>query len=183
MKQGDHYIVNGSKTFITNGQMADIVIVVVKTNPEMGAKGTSLLLLESDMDGFDKGKNLKKMGLKAQDTSELFFDNVKVPAENLIGEENMGFAYLMSEIAQERHIIAVGAIASAEAIYEETLKYCKDRKAFGKDIVKFQTIQHKLAEMKTEILVGRTFVDRCTELHLEGELDFATAAMSKYYVS
>eukprot|EP01135_Chromosphaera_perkinsii_P011386 Nk52_evm31s2391 gene=Nk52_evmTU31s2391 len=183
IRQGDHYILNGSKTFITNGQMADIVIVVAKTEPKMGAKGTSLFIVESGMEGFARGKNLKKVGLRAQDTSELFFDNVKVPASNMIGEENMGFMYLMSEIAQERHIIAVGAIASMEAVYELTLKYCKERKAFGKDIAKFQTIQHKLAEMKTEILVARTFVDRCTELHLEGCLDFATAAMSKYYVT
>lgn len=183
VRDGDHYIVNGSKTFITNGQNANLLVVVVKTDPAQGAKGTSLLIMEDDMEGFAKGSNLKKVGMKAQDTSELFFDNVRVPAENLLGEEGRGFIYLMQELPQERLGIAVGGIAMAESALEQTIEYVKERKAFGKQVAQFQTIQFKLAELHTRVEVGRTYVDRCIELHLKGELDVPTAAAAKYYIT
>jgi acyl-CoA dehydrogenase len=175
----DEYVINGSKTFITNGQMADLVIVVVKTDPAAGAKGTSLLLVEAGTPGFDKGKNLKKIGMKAQDTSELFFDNVRVPKENLLGQEGMGFAYLMRELAQERLSVALGAVASAEGILQHTLDYVQDRKAFGSSIASFQNTQFKLAEVDADLTMLRVFIDRCLELHIAGELDAATAAKAK----
>ncbi len=175
----DEYVINGSKTFITNGQMADLVIVVVKTEPAAGAKGTSLLLVEAGTPGFDKGKNLKKIGMKAQDTSELFFDNVRVPKENLLGQEGMGFAYLMRELAQERLSVALGAVASAEGILQHTLDYVQDRKAFGSSIASFQNTQFKLAEVDADLTMLRVFIDRCLELHIAGELDAATAAKAK----
>lgn len=175
----DEYVINGSKTFITNGQMADLVIVVVKTDPAAGAKGTSLLLVEAGTPGFEKGKNLKKIGMKAQDTSELFFDNVRVPKENLLGQEGMGFAYLMRELAQERLSVALGAVASAEGILQHTLDYVRDRKAFGSSIASFQNTQFKLAEVDADLTMLRVFIDRCLELHIAGELDAATAAKAK----
>jgi len=175
----DEYVINGSKTFITNGQMADLVIVVVKTDPAAGAKGTSLLLVEAGTPGFDKGKNLKKIGMKAQDTSELFFDNVRVPKENLLGQEGMGFAYLMRELAQERLSVALGAVASAEGILQHTVDYVQDRKAFGSSIASFQNTQFKLAEVDADLTMLRVFIDRCLELHIAGELDAATAAKAK----
>lgn len=183
VKQGDHYILNGSKTFITNGQNADIVIVVAKTDPEKGAKGISLLLVDAGTPGFEKGKNLKKVGMKAQDTSELFFQDVKVPAENLIGEEGMGFIYLMQELPQERLGIAINGLAMAESAFEHTLNYVKERTAFGRRVADFQNTQFKLAEMHTRLEVARAYVDRCLELHLKKELDVPTAAGAKYYVS
>lgn len=176
---GDHYILNGSKTFITNGQMADLVIVVAKTNPEAGAKGTSLLLVEAGYDGFEKGQNLEKIGMKAQDTSELFFQDVKVPKENLLGAEGMGFIYLMQELPQERLSVGLNAIASAESIFNQTVAYVKDRKAFGRSISSFQNTQFKLAEMSATLTMVRVFVDKCLELHLEGKLDVVTAAKIK----
>ncbi|UVE18585.1 acyl-CoA dehydrogenase family protein [Pseudomonas sp. LS44] len=180
---GDEYVINGSKTFITNGYLADLVIVVAKTDPKAGAKGTSLLLVEAGTPGFDKGQRLKKVGMKAQDTSELFFQNVRIPKENLLGQAGMGFAYLMQELPQERLGVAVGALASAEAALQWTLDYTRDRKAFGKSIADFQTTRHKLAELATEIQVGRLFVDRCLELHLQKKLDVPTAAMLKYWTT
>ncbi|KAF0808027.1 acyl-CoA dehydrogenase [Alcanivorax xiamenensis] len=183
VKQGDHYILNGSKTFITNGQNADIVIVVAKTDPDKGAKGISLLLVDAGTAGFEKGKNLKKVGMKAQDTSELFFQDVKVPAENLIGEEGMGFIYLMQELPQERLGIAINGLAMAESAFEHTLNYVKERTAFGRRVADFQNTQFKLAEMHTRLEVARAYVDRCLELHLKKELDVPTAAGAKYYVS
>jgi len=176
---GDHYILNGSKTFITNGQMADLVIVVAKTNPEAGAKGTSLLLVEADSPGFEKGSNLDKIGMKAQDTSELFFQDVKVPKENLLGAEGMGFIYLMQELPQERLSVGLNAIASAESILEQTVAYVKDRKAFGRAIGSFQNTQFKLAEMSATLTMARVFVDKCLDLHLSKELDVVTAAKLK----
>ena len=177
------YLVNGSKTFITNGWNCDLVIVVAKTDPGKGAKGTSLVVVDTSMKGFSKGKRLKKVGLKGQDTAELFFDNVEVPAENLLGRENNGFIYLMQELPWERLQIAIGAIAKAEAAVEWTRAYVTERKAFGKPIAAFQTTRFKLAELATEVQVGRVFVDRCIELVLKKELTPQTAAMAKYWVS
>ncbi|HCE41486.1 acyl-CoA dehydrogenase family protein [Alloalcanivorax profundimaris] len=183
VKDGDHYILNGSKTFITNGQNADLVIVVAKTDPSKGAKGTSLIIVEEGMEGFEKGKNLKKVGMKAQDTSELFFQDVKVPAENLIGQEGMGFIYLMQELPQERLGIAINGLAMAESAFQHTLDYVKERKAFGQPVAGFQNTQFKLAEMRTQLDVARAYVDRCLELHLKKELDIPTAAGAKYWVT
>ncbi|MEH6345554.1 MAG: acyl-CoA dehydrogenase family protein [Bermanella sp.] len=179
IKQGDHYVLNGSKTFITNGQMADMVIVVAKTDPSEGAKGISLLLVESNSEGFVKGSNLDKVGMKAQDTSELFFSDVKVPAENLIGKEGIGFMALMQELPQERLLVALTAIAACEAAIEWTKDYIKERKAFGKPICKFQNTRFKMAEMIGETTALRVFTDRCLELHLTKKLDIPTAAMLK----
>ena len=181
VKDGDHYILNGSKTFITNGWLCDLVIVVAKTNPAAGAKGTSLFVVDANLPGFTKGKPLKKAGMKAQDTSELFFDNVRVPAKNLLGDENCGFIYLMQELPWERLQVAITAIASAEAAIEHTVAYTRERKAFGKDILSFQNTRFKLAEAKTETQIGRVFVDRCIEQMLEGTLDAPTASMAKYW--
>lgn len=179
VRDGDHYVLNGSKTFITNGQLADLVIVVAKTDPGAGAKGTSLFLVEADSPGFSKGKNLKKIGMKAQDTSELFFDDVRVPAENLLGQEGMGFVYLMQELAQERLSVALGAVGNAEGILQHTLDYVRDRKAFGQTIASFQNTQFKLAEVDAELTMLRVFVDRCLELLVENKLDAPTAAKVK----
>jgi long-chain-acyl-CoA dehydrogenase len=176
---GDHYILNGSKTFITNGQMADLVIVVAKTNPEAGAKGTSLLLVEAGFDGFEKGQNLEKIGMKAQDTSELFFQDVKVPKENLLGAEGMGFIYLMQELPQERLSVGLNAISSAESIFKQTVAYVKERKAFGRSISSFQNTQFKLAEMSSTLTMARVFVDKCLDLHIAKQLDVVTAAQLK----
>jgi len=181
--QGDHYLLNGSKTFITNGWNADLVIVVAKTDPEKGAKGTSLIIVDTTMPGFTKGKRLKKIGLKGQDTSELFFDNVKVPAENLLGQENNGFTYLMQELPWERLQIAIMAVAKAEAAIGWTLDYVRERKAFGKPISSFQNTRFTLAELATEAQIARVFVDRCIALILEDKLDTATASMAKYWCS
>ena len=176
---GDDYVINGSKTFITNGQHADIVIVVCKTDPSAGAKGTSLIIVEADRAGFTKGRNLKKVGMKAQDTSELFFEDVRVPKANLIGEEGQGFRYLMEELPQERLSVAINAIANSEFILEQTIDYVKERKTFGQAVSQYQNTQFKLAELDTELTAMRIFVDRCLELHLTGELDAVTAAKSK----
>jgi len=184
-KDGDDYILNGSKVFITNGYMSDVVVVVAITNPKAksAAHGISLFLVEAGMEGFIKGRKLNKMGLKAQDTSELFFEDVRLPKSALLGEEGKGFFYLMNELPQERLLIAVHSMAACEFLFEETRKYVKERKAFGKTLSKLQTIQHKLAEMKTEISVTRAFVDQCLEIHNTRGLDSSTASMAKYWVS
>jgi acyl-CoA dehydrogenase len=176
---GDHYILNGSKTFITNGQKAGLVIVVAKTDTNAGSKGISLFLVEADLPGFSKGKNLNKLGLKAQDTSELFFQDVKVPKENLLGEEGRGFIYLMQDLPQERLSIAVGAVANARAILEATVEYTKERKAFGTTVASFQNTQFKLAELVAEVDCAEVYTDRCTELLLEDKLDTVTASKAK----
>ena len=180
------YLLNGSKTFITNGWHADLIIVVAKTNPAAGAKGTSLLLIERGMPGFSVGKRLKKMGLKAQDTSELFFDNVRVPAENLLGGaalENKGFICLMEQLPWERLQIAISAVAASEAAIGWTVDYVKERKVFGQPIASFQNTRFTLAELHTEVQVARVFVDKCTEQLLQDKLDTATASMAKYWCS
>ena len=178
---GDEYVINGSKTFITNGWLADLVIVVAKTDPKAGAKGTSLFLVEAGTPGFAKGKRLEKVGMKAQDTSELFFQDVRVPKENLLGQAGMGFAYLMQELPQERLTVGVGALASAEAALQWTLDYTRERKAFGRSVFDFQNTRFKLAEIATELQIARVFVDRCLELHMHKKLDVPTAAMAKYW--
>jgi acyl-CoA dehydrogenase len=176
----DEYIINGSKTFISNGQLADIVIVVCKTGKEIkGGSGISLIIVEADTPGFEKGRNLEKIGMKAQDTSELFFNDVRVPKGNLLGHEGMGFKYLMQELPQERISIAIEAIAVAEEIFARTVEYVKERHAFGSPIAAFQNTQFKLAEMDAEITSIRVFVDRCLELHLDKKLDSVTAAKAK----
>jgi len=183
LKKDGFYLLNGSKTFITNGWNCDMVIVVAKTDPARGAKGTSLLIVDTSMKGFTKGKRLKKMGLKGQDTAELFFDNVEVPAQNLLGQENSGFIYLMQELPWERLQIAIAAAAKAEAAIEWTRTYVTERKAFGKPVSSFQNTRFKLAELATEVQVARVFVDRCIELLLKKSLDTATASMAKYWVT
>ncbi len=187
LKQADgSYILNGSKTFITNGWHADMVIVVAKTNPAAGAKGTSLLLLERGMPGFSVGKRLKKMGLKAQDTSELFFDQVHVPAENLLGGavlENKGFICLMEQLPWERLQIAISAVAAAQAAIDWTVDYVKERKVFGQTVGSFQNTRFTLAELQTQVQIAAVFVDKCTELLLQDKLDTATASMAKYWCS
>ena len=187
IKQSDgSYLLNGSKTFITNGWHADLVIVVAKTNPAAGAKGTSLMLVERGMPGFSVGKRLKKLGLKAQDTSELFFDNVKIPADNLLGgvpQENRGFICLMEQLPWERLQIAIGAIAAAQAAIDWTVAYVKDRKVFGQPVASFQNTRFTLAELQTQVQIARVFVDKCIELLMQDKLDTATASMAKYWCS
>src|SRR3954462_14249441 len=170
-KEGDGWVLNGSKTFITNGINADLVIVVARTDPDApGAKGISLLVVERDMPGFTRGRNLEKVGLKAQDTAELFFDDVRVPAENLLGTENRGFIHLMENLPQERLSIAVGAVAAVERILEITMEYVTGRTAFGRPIGKFQNTRFAMAEMQTEATIARTFIDECVRQLNEGEL-------------
>ena len=184
-RSGNGYVINGSKTFITNGQTANLICVVAKTDPTQGAKGVSLVFLETDgAEGFERGRNLKKMGQDAQDTSELFFNEVKIPAENLLGtEEGKGFYQLMGQLPQERLNIAVQAIATIEKALELTIDYVKQRQAFGKRIIDFQNTQFVLAECKTEATVARVFVNHCIASHLQGKLDAATASMAKYWLS
>ena len=184
-RSGNGYVINGSKTFITNGQTANLICVVAKTDPAQGAKGISLVFVETDgAEGFERGRNLNKMGQPAQDTSELFFNDVKVPADNLLGaEEGKGFYQLMGQLPQERLNIAVQAIATIERALELTIQYVKDRSAFGKKIIDFQNTQFVLAECKTEATVARVFVDHCIGVHLKGKLDAATASMAKYWLT
>ena len=186
IRDGDHYLLNGSKTFITNGWHADLVIVVAKTNPAAGGKGTSLLLVERGMPGFETGKRLKKIGLKAQDTAELFFSDVKVPMENLLGGEafeNRGFICLMEQLPWERLQIAITAISSAQAAIDWTVAYVKERKVFGQPVGNYQNTRYKLAEMQTEVQVAQVFLDKCTELLMIDKLDTATASMAKYWTT
>ena len=182
-RKGDVFVLNGAKTFITNGWNCDLVIVVAKTDPAKGAKGISLLVVDTSMKGFTKGKRLKKLGLKGQDTAELFFDNVEVPAANLLGEEGNGFVYLMQELPWERLQIAIAAAAKCEAALEWTRDYVNERRAFGQPVAGFQNTRFKLAELATETQIARVFIDRCVELLLEDRLDTATASMAKYWVT
>ncbi|WP_345383052.1 acyl-CoA dehydrogenase family protein [Pseudonocardia yuanmonensis] len=182
-KDGDDWILNGAKTFITNGILADLVIVVAKTDPEAGARGFSLLCVERGMPGFERGRRLEKVGMKAQDTAELSFTDVRVPAANVLGEVGQGFIYLMQNLAQERLSIAVGAVAGAAAALRMTLEYTKERKAFGRPIANFQNTRFELAEMDTEVDVTRTYVDRCLKEHVAGTLSVADAAKAKWWAT
>ncbi|XP_071942154.1 long-chain specific acyl-CoA dehydrogenase, mitochondrial-like isoform X2 [Antedon mediterranea] len=184
-KDGDDWILNGSKVFITNGYMCDLAIVVAITDPNAKklAHGITLFLVDADMPGFQKGRILQKIGQKAIDTSELFFEDVRIPQSNVLGEVNKGFYYLMEQLPRERLTVANLANGHAEFMFEETRNYVRERKAFGKTLANLQTVQHKLAEMKTELCIGRAFVDQCIELHSEGRLDSSTASMAKYWCS
>jgi acyl-CoA dehydrogenase len=185
IKDGDGYVINGSKTFISNGQTANLVLVCAKTDPNQGAKGISILCVETEeVEGFTRGRNLEKVGQHAADTSELFFNDVKVPASALLGEEaGKGFIQLMQKLPQERHVIGLQGVGMIERAIHETVDYVKGRKAFGGTIFDFQNTQFKLAEAKTEATVAKVFADHCTELLLKGELDASTASMSKYWIS
>ena len=183
VRHGDHYLLNGSKTFITNGINSDLVIVVAQTDPEKGALGFSLLVVERGMAGFERGRHLDKIGLDAQDTAELSFTDVLVPAENLLGEEGQGFVYLMQNLPQERISIAIAAAAAMESVLEDTLQYTKERKAFGKPIGSFQNSRFLLAELATEATAVRIMVDEFIKLHLEDKLTAEQAAMAKWYCS
>ena len=182
-RRGDYYVLNGQKTFIINGIIGDVVIVVAKTDPAMLHKGISLLVVERGMEGFKRGRKLEKVGLKAQDTAELSFEEVKVPVKNLLGEEGNGFYYLMRQLAKERLSVGITAVAACETALEITLEYCKERTAFGQPIGSFQNSRFKLAEMKTEIEIARVFVDRCIEELNAGDLTPETAAMAKWWTS
>lgn len=178
--QGDYYLVNGSKTFITNGYLSDVVVVAVKTDPDKGAKGMSLLVIDRDMEGFSRGIPFEKIGLHAQDTCEMFFEDVKVPKENLLGKAGEGFKYLMTELAQERLVVALAAIALGEYMLQTTINYVKERKAFGKSVSEFQNTRFKLAEMNAALEQGRIYCDYLVMLHNEGKLDTAMASAAKY---
>ena len=181
VRDGDHYILNGQKTFISNGQLCDLVIVVARTDPEAGYRGISLFVAERGMDGFERGRNLDKVGMHAQDTSELFFSDVRVPAGNLLGEEGGGFIALMQNLPRERVAIGTAALAGAEGAFEQTLEYCKQRQAFGRPIGKFQHNRFVLAEMATELAVARAFTDRCVTEHNAGRLSTEEASMLKWW--
>ncbi|WP_141004945.1 acyl-CoA dehydrogenase family protein [Nocardioides humi] len=184
IREGDEYVVNGAKTFITNGAQADVVITVVKTNPEEAAAGISLVIVPTDAPGFSRGRVLDKIGMKGQDTSELNFSDVRIPVANLLGsEEGQGFVQLMEQLPQERLIVAVSNVAAMELCFEETLRYVHDRHAFNRPIWGFQNTKFKMAEIATEARVARSFVDECIELHLDKALDIPTVAMAKLWCS
>jgi alkylation response protein AidB-like acyl-CoA dehydrogenase len=179
-RDGDSYVINGAKTFITNGQHCDLVIVVARTNPEVsGSRGTTLFLVDTDLPGFARGRNLEKIGLHASDTSELFFEDVRVPASAVLGEVDRGFAVLMNELQRERLALGIGAVAAAEGVLEEAVGYVSERKAFGAPLAELQNTRFRLAEAATDIRVHRAFVDECLRLFMQGELDVATASMAK----
>jgi acyl-CoA dehydrogenase len=185
LKDGNAYRLSGQKTFITNGQHANIILVAAKTNPQEKAKGTSLIILETDgAEGFTRGRNLDKIGLKVADTSELFFDNIEIAPDNILGgEEGQGFYQMMKQLPQERLIIGCGAVGAMEGAIERTITYCKEREAFGGPILQFQNTKFKLAECKTKTMVARAFLDNCIEEHLRGELTVEKAAMCKYWLT
>ncbi|MBW0270286.1 acyl-CoA dehydrogenase [Nocardia sp. MH4] len=184
IRDGDEYVINGSKTFITNGAQADLIILVAKTDPTQGASGVSLVLVEADRPGFRRGRVLDKIGQKGQDTSELFFEDVRVPVTNLLGtQEGQGFIQLMQQLPQERLIVAMGAVAGMEIALEHTLRYTKEREAFGRPVFGFQNTKFKLAEVATEARIARVFIDDCVEKHIRGELDIPTVAMAKWWTT
>lgn len=182
---GDHYVLNGQKTFISNGELADLVVVAAKTDPQADPPhaGVSLLLVEASTPGFQKGKRLKKIGLKAQDTLELYFEDCRVPKENILGGEGMGFYFLMQQLAQERLMVAIGAQAAAKRVLEMTIEYTKERKAFGRSVSRFQNTRFTLAEVATEIELGQTFLDRVIEEHMAGSPLPTEASMAKWWIT
>ena len=182
-KDGDDFIISGQKVFISNGQLCDVIVLATKTDLTAGAKGVTLFLVDTSLPGFRKGKNLQKLGMKAQDTSELFFDDVRVPASAMLGEEGKGFELMMTKLAQERLAQAIRSATVAETVVEWTVDYTANRKAFGRTIGDMQNTQFKLAELKTEAVVGRQFVDKCIEIFMKGELDAVDAAMAKMWLS
>ena len=182
-RDGNHYVVKGSKTYITNGQHADLIVVVAKTDPERGAKGTSLILVEATREGFARGRNLDKIGQNSADTSELFFDDVRVPITNCLGAENFGFIYLMNQLPQERLSIAVGAQAAAQRAFDEAVKFTKDRRAFGRTVFDFQNTKFTLADMATKLQVGWAHIDWCLARHLKKELTAAEGSAAKLWHS
>lgn len=182
-REGDAFVMSGQKTFITNGINADLVVVAAKTDPAAGHRGISLFVVERGMAGFDRGRNLEKPGLKAQDTAELFFDAVRVPTTNLLGTEGKGFVHLMESLPQERLSIAVAAVATSVRVLRLTMEYCSGRQAFGRAISQFQTIRHTLAELATEIDIARVYVDRCIAEHVDGGLSSGDAAKAKWWTT
>ena len=182
-RDGDGWVLNGSKTFITNGINADLVIVVARTDPDAGARGFSLLVVERGMPGFERGRNLDKIGLKAQDTAELFFDDVRVPVANLLGTEGHGFFHLMHNLPQERLSIAAVAVAASRLLVDATVQYCKDRTAFGRPIGKFQNTRFELAEMHTEVSIAETYLEKAVLEHNAGRFTVEDAAMAKWWTT
>ncbi len=182
-REGDEYVINGQKTYISNGQLCDIIVLVTKSDPARPRDAITLVVVETHRAGFQRGRRLKKLGLKAQDTSELFFDNVRVPVANRLGEEHQGFQYLTRNLAHERLVQAVRSAVVAEVTIEQTVEYTRDRKAFGQTLAEFQNTQFKLAELRASTVAGRVFVDRCIELQLKGELDPVDAAAAKMLLS
>ncbi|MBT0783005.1 acyl-CoA dehydrogenase family protein [Paracoccus sp. pheM1] len=182
-RDGDDFVINGQKVFISNGQHADVLVCATKTDRDAGAKGVTLFLIEGDREGFRRGRNLEKLGMHAQDTSELFFDNVRVPASNMLGSEGDGFSLMMTKLSQERLAQAIRSATVAETIIEWTLDYTTQREAFGKTIFDFQNTQFKLAELKTQATLARVFTDKCIELFMQGKLDPVDAAMAKMYTT
>ena len=180
---GDHFVISGQKVFISNGQLCDVIVLATKTDSSAGAKGVTLFLVDTHLPGFRRGKNLSKLGMKAQDTSELFFDDVRVPASAMLGEEGKGFELMMTKLAQERLAQAIRSAMVAETVVDYTVEYTSQRKAFGKTIGDFQNTQFKLAELKTEAVVGRQFTDNCIKQFMKGELDAVDAAMAKMWLS
>ena len=180
-RDGDDYVINGSKTFITNGQHCDMVIVVARTNLEVsGAKGTTLFMVDTNTPGFQRGRNLEKIGLHASDTSELFFEDVRVPASAILGELDKGFAVLMGELQRERLALAIGAVAAAEGVLADTVEYVKERQVFGGPLADLQNTKFKMAEAATDARIHRSFVEECKRLFMDGELDVATVSMAKF---
>ena len=183
VRDGDDFVVNGQKVFISNGQLCDFVVLATKTDSHAGAKGVTLFIVESDRPGFKRGRNLEKLGMKAQDTSELFFDNVRIPASNMLGKEGKGFAQMMTKLSQERLAQAVRSATVVETVIDYTLQYTAERSAFGQKIADFQNTQFKLAELKTKATVARVFTDKCIALFMAGGLDPVDAAMAKMFTS
>jgi len=183
LRDGDHYVVNGQKTFISNGILCDVVIVAVKTDPKSTHSGVSLIVVEAGTPGFEKGRKLNKMGMHAQDTAELNFTDCQVPVANLLGKEGGGFYYMMEKLQQERLVVAIGAQAAAEVVLENTVKYTQERTAFGKPICKFQNTQFKLVEIATEVEIGRTFIDRLIAEHIAGTPIVKETSMAKWWIT
>ena len=183
VRDGDEYVISGQKVFISNGQLCDVIVLATKTDSNAGAKGVTLFLVDTSLPGFRRGKNLEKVGMKAQDTSELFFDDVRVPASAMLGEEGKGFELMMTKLAQERLAQAIRSAMVAETVIDYTVEYTAQRKAFGRTIGDFQNTQFKLAELHTEAVIGRQFTDKCIELFMRGELDAVDAAMAKMWLS